>query len=276
MIMNRLRQSVQRLGFVLASLVVVLLLPCLEAAAQSPSQDTPIRITVLFDNYSMREDLPGCWGFSCLVEGFQKTILFDTGSDGRILLDNMAKLKINPKDIDAVVLSHPHDDHVSGCFALLQAKPGLPVYVGPSFPEPLLSGLRDAGGEIRIEPQPVEICPKVRTSGEIGGLSKEQALILETPRGLVVLVGCAHPGIIEMLGGVRRTNDRPFFMVLGGFHLTGQPDVLVDNVIREFRALGVSKVGPSHCTGDLQIEKFRKAYGVEFVPLGVGAVIEVK
>jgi len=274
--MNRLRQILQCLGFIAASLAVILLLPCQEAPAQSPSQDTPIRITVLFDNYSMREDLPGCWGFSCIVEGFQKTILFDTGSDGRTLLDNMAKLKINPKDIDAVVLSHPHDDHVSGCFALLRAKPGLPIYLGPSFPKPLLASLGDAGGDIRMDSQPVEICAKVYTSGELGDLSKEQALLLKTSRGLAVLVGCAHPGIIEMLRGVRKTNDKPFYMVLGGFHLTGQPDVLVDNVIREFRALGVSKVGPSHCTGDLQIEKFRKAYGVEFVPLGVGAVIEVK
>jgi 7,8-dihydropterin-6-yl-methyl-4-(beta-D-ribofuranosyl)aminobenzene 5'-phosphate synthase len=274
--MNRLLQIVQRLRLVVASLAVILLLPCQEAVAQSPSQGTPFRITVLFDNYSEREDLPGCWGFSCLVEGFQVSILFDTGSDGTILLDNMAKLNINAKQIDAVVLSHPHDDHVSGCYALLKAKPGLPVYLGPSFPKPLLASLRDSGGDIRIESQPVEICAKVHTSGEIGNLSKEQALILETPRGLVVPVGCAHPGIVEMLRGVRRTNDKPFYMVLGGFHLTEQPDVLVDSVIREFRALAVSKAGPSHCTGDQQIEKFRKAYGVDFIPLGVGAVIEVK
>lgn len=274
--MNRLHQIVQRLYFIVASLAVIFLLPCLDATAQSPAQDSPARITVLFDNYSMREDLPGCWGFSCLVKGFQKTILFDTGSDGTILLDNMAKLKISSKDIDAVVLSHPHDDHVSGCFAVLQAKPGLPVFVGPSFPKPLLDRLRNAGGDVRMESQPVEICPKVRTSGEIGDLSKEQALVLETPRGLVVLVGCAHPGIVEMLKGVRKTDDKPFYMVLGGFHLTEQPDVLVDNIIREFRALGVGKAGPSHCTGDRQIEKFRKAYGAGFVPLGVGAVVEVK
>jgi 7,8-dihydropterin-6-yl-methyl-4-(beta-D-ribofuranosyl)aminobenzene 5'-phosphate synthase len=274
--MNRLRQILQCLGFIAASLAVILLLPCLEAAAQSPSQDAPVRITVLFDNYSVREDLPGCWGFSCLVEGFQKTILFDTGSDGRILLDNMAKLNINPKEIDAVVLSHPHDDHVSGCFAILQAKPGLPVYLGASFPKSLLADLRDAGGDVRIASHPVEICARVHTSGEIGDLSKEQALTLETPRGLVVLVSCSHPGIVEMLKGVRSTNDKPFHMVLGGYHLTEQPDVLVDSVIREFRALGVSKAGPSHCTGDPQIKKFRKGYGADFIPLGVGAVIEVK
>lgn len=274
--MNRLPQIFRLLCFALTSLAVILFLPYLEATAQSPPKDTPVRITVLFDNYSMREDLTGCWGFSCLVEGFRKTILFDTGSDGRILLDNMTKLKINVKEIDAVVLSHGDDDHVSGCYAILQAKPRLPVYLGPSFPKALVASIRDAGGDVRIESQPVEICANVYTSGEIGDLSKEQALILETPRGLVVLVGCSRPGIVEMLKRIRQTNDKPFYMVLGGFHLTQQPDVLVDNVIREFRALGVSKAGPSHCTGDPQIEKFRKGYGADYIPLGVGAVIEVK
>lgn len=73
------------------------------------------------------------------------------------------------------------------------------MYVGPSFPKPLLASLRDAGRDVRIESHPVEICAKVLTSGEIGDLSKEQALILETSRGLVVVVGCSHPGIVEML-----------------------------------------------------------------------------
>ncbi len=103
----------------------------------------------------------------------------------------------------------------------------------------------------------------------------EQALVLETPPGLVVITGCAHPGIVRMLEVVKAQYDRPIYMVLGGFHLVTAPADEIAAIVQRFRALGVRKVGATHCTGDTAIAAFRRVYGDDYVPMGVGRVITV-
>jgi len=99
------------------------------------NDSSALEFTIVFDNHPYAEGLTTGWGFSCLVRGAEKNILFDTGGDGKILLDNLRKLGFSTKDIDIIMLSHIHKDHTGGLAALLKNKPGLPVWLLDSFPE---------------------------------------------------------------------------------------------------------------------------------------------
>jgi len=95
-----------------------------------------MKITIIYDNEVWKEGLRADWGFSCLVEAYNKKILFDTGANGSILLDNMRKLDINPTEIDDVFISHAHWDHTGGLLDFLGINPAK-VYIPFSCQEPV-------------------------------------------------------------------------------------------------------------------------------------------
>ncbi|MCJ7485923.1 MAG: MBL fold metallo-hydrolase, partial [Candidatus Aminicenantes bacterium] len=95
----------------------------------------------------------------------------------------------------------------------------------------------------------------------------------DTSRGLVVVTGCAHPGIVGIVEKVREITGRPIEAVLGGFHLVQTGDAEIGRIIGRFKELGVARVGASHCTGDRAIALFREAYNDRFIELGAGRVL---
>jgi 7,8-dihydropterin-6-yl-methyl-4-(beta-D-ribofuranosyl)aminobenzene 5'-phosphate synthase len=158
--------------------------------------------------------------------------------------------------------------------------PGLPVYIGEHFnlPAPATSALRRIGARRMTvtSDKPVEVFPGFLVSEEISRNGAfEEALVVDTPAGSVVVIGCAHPGIVEMLRRIAETTKRPIYMVIGGFHLLQTPAEDVKRIIADFKAMGIAWAGPTHCTGDEAIRLFREAYGDHFVTGGVGAVVEV-
>jgi 7,8-dihydropterin-6-yl-methyl-4-(beta-D-ribofuranosyl)aminobenzene 5'-phosphate synthase len=235
----------------------------------------PKTVTVVYDNYPFKKGLQTAWGFSCLVRGWGKTILFDTGGDGRLLLSNMGGLGINPREIDMVVLSHIHGDHVGGLASLLQQHHGLTVFVPPSFPGDFKKGVRGFGARLQEVEDFMELCPGVYSTGEMGAWIKEQALILESPRGLIVITGCAHPGVVKIVEAVRAHFTKDILLVMGGFHLMGEDRKGLQRIIARFRELGVKHVGPCHCSGDGARRLFQEVYGNAFVPVGVGMEIKI-
>ena len=111
-----------------------------------------LAITVVHDNYPFTEGLTTAWGFSAHIAGAKKNILFDTGSDGPLLLENLDKLEIDPASIDALVLSHVHGDHAGGLAGLLQANPRVEVYLPASFPGRIKELVHRAGaGVVEVE-----------------------------------------------------------------------------------------------------------------------------
>ena len=116
-----------------------------------------VSIVVVFDNRPYRKDLKASWGFACVVRGAEKTILFDTGGDGAILMDNMKKLKIDPKTIDAVVLSHAHKDHTGGLSAFLAKNADVEVYLPRSFQKGFKDDVRLFGTRLLEVSDPQEI-----------------------------------------------------------------------------------------------------------------------
>ena len=233
---------------------------------------SPITLTVVYNNIPHDARLKTAWGFACLVETSKDTLLFDTGGDGHILLDNMDILGVDPRQIDAVALSHIHGDHTGGLGAILALNDHLDVYVPISFP---LRFKRDVSQHARmIEVDgPVELLNGIRTTGEMGTSIREQALLVETDEGVIMVTGCAHPGIVSMAERAAEFGD--VYLVMGGFHLSGKSETQIEAIIDQFSHLGVQKVGPSHCTGDLAIRLSEEAYGDDFVESGAGAVIRI-
>jgi 7,8-dihydropterin-6-yl-methyl-4-(beta-D-ribofuranosyl)aminobenzene 5'-phosphate synthase len=227
-----------------------------------------ITLTVVYDNRSADSRLGTAWGFACLIETGTTTILFDTGGDGRMLLDNLAILGIDPQAIDTVVLSHIHSDHTGGLDRLLAVNDRLTVYLPRSFPASFKGRIHNPVVEVS---EPVMITDHIHTNGELGNAIVEQALIIETQQGSIVLTGCAHPGIVEIVQQAQTVGE--IYLVMGGFHLADHSATKVETVIAELKRSGVRQAAPSHCTGDQAIEQFRAAFGPDFIPIGAGAVL---
>ncbi|MBU7032396.1 MAG: MBL fold metallo-hydrolase, partial [Theionarchaea archaeon] len=206
----------------------------------------------------------------------EKTILFDTGGNGGILLGNMEKLGIDCGEIDIIILSHIHGDHVDGLPSVLAKNNDVTVYVLQSFPFPFKENVRNLGADVVEVSRPVKICENVYSSGEISGFVNEQALILRTDKGLIVITGCAHPGIVGMVNRVKNTFEDDILLAMGGFHLVDTNRYGVEKIISDFRTLNVLYAGPCHCTGLTAMDLFRQEYKENYVEIGVGTIIYVK
>ena len=226
-------------------------------------------LTIVFNNVEYGAGLGSSWGFGCFIEYGGRGILFDTGGDGPMLVANMDKLGVDPGAIDVVVLSHFHGDHTDGLRSVLAAADGPVVYMLRSFSEALKAQARE-GGELREVSGGGEICKGVYTTGGVPGNPREQALAIETSKGLVVITGCAHPGVNTLVRRAIEVTGGDVYLVLGGFHLGSAGEAKVSTILDDLQAMGVQKVAPSHCTGERATRMFAERYGDDFIASGVG------
>jgi 7,8-dihydropterin-6-yl-methyl-4-(beta-D-ribofuranosyl)aminobenzene 5'-phosphate synthase len=219
-----------------------------------------MKITVLYDN-NAKTGLKSGWGFSCLIEDGKK-ILFDCGDNGENLILNMKKLDIDPKDIELVVLSHEHWDHIGGLLKFVEKNHKVTVYVLKSFSKSIKDNVSKKASIIEVDGKE-RISENVYTTGQLGdfGELKEQSMELKTPRGYLIITGCAHPGlktIVEKSGEFGK-----IFGIMGGFH-----------EFSEFKILkGMEFVAPCHCTQNAQ--KIKRLYPDSYKEIKAGSVIEL-
>jgi len=211
-----------------------------------------MKITIVYDNETALEGLTPGWGFSCVVQAYGVTILFDTGADGRVLLDNMKQLGIEPLVVDEIFISHDHGDHTGGLAEFLAMRP-VTCYVPSSCREP-----QGAARVVQVG-DPLEIHGGIYSTGELGGF--EQSLVVDTGAGVAVVAGCSHPGVGSILEAAS-TRGTPRALV-GGLH-----------GFRDFSLLrGLDLICPTHCTqARSEIEGL---YPGQHVEGGVGTVIEL-
>ena len=235
-----------------------------------------LQMTIIYDNYFFNRKLRPDWGFSCLIKGLEKSILFDTGTNGHILLSNMEKLGIRPEGIDMVFLSHFHKDHTGGLTELLLQNSNIEVWLPEFFPSSFKEIIKKKGGTVVEVERFQKISGGAYTTGVITGWIKEQSLILDTDKGLIVITGCAHPRITKVITTVKELLKKDIYMVFGGFHLAGFNKREIQERIDQFRASAVKKVGPCHCSGDEARKLFAEEYKKDFMEIGAGKEIRIQ
>lgn len=247
--------------------------PRKEEPAPIPTEGQ-VSIIDVYDNYQVNPNLTTSWGFGCVIRTPTKDILFDTGGNSSILLSNMEKMKIYPQEIDIVVISHIHGDHVGGLDGFLERNGNVKVYIPASFPNSWREKIKSHGAEYQDVKGSVQISSNIWTTGEMGTWIKEQSLVLNTEEGLVVITGCAHPGIVNIAKQAKQIlPDKNIYLVMGGFHLSGASDSELTSIIRGFRDLGVQRVASSHCSGDRCRELFEEEYKGDYIESGAGKTI---
>jgi 7,8-dihydropterin-6-yl-methyl-4-(beta-D-ribofuranosyl)aminobenzene 5'-phosphate synthase len=215
-----------------------------------------MKLTIVYDNEIFEKDigLKSDWGFSCVIETEDVTILFDTGDKGDILLGNMKILDIDPGNISKIVISHEHWDHSGGLHALAPLTGDIELYrlakESPSENMHLIS----------VE-EPRKITDEVYTIGGLKGIVDEQSLVLKHKNNWYVLVGCSHPGVEKILNAAKHYGT--VIGLVGGFHG-------FDNfsIVKK-----LDFICPCHCTQYKR--ELKELYPMTYVEGGVGKVIEI-
>lgn len=235
------------------------------------TEKTEITLVSVYDNYRVNPKLKTAWGFGSVIKTPTENILFDTGGDSEILLSNMQKMNIEPDSIDKVVISHIHGDHLGGLEGFLKRNSDVTVFIPESFPNSVKDMITNKGAEFTEVSGPVKVTDFVWSTGEIYGPPEEQSLMINSKKGLIVMTGCAHPGIVKIVKEAKELAEKEkVYLVLGGFH---HPPT---STVQEFREIEVAKVAPSHCTGDEVRNAFAEEYQEDFIEYGVGKIIEIK
>jgi len=216
-----------------------------------------MKLRIVYDNEA-KGGLESDWGFSCLIEAGNRKLLFDTGASGAILSRNMQRLGIKKEELEIIVLSHEHWDHIGGLDAVLHQNAA--VYIPSSFTTTTKKKIKEQAAEVFEVSGPADIIPGVHTTGELGSGIKEQSLVLDTTEGVVVLTGCAHPGLDTILEAAKQFGD--VYGVIGGFHGFDKLELLE----------GVKKLIPCHCT--VHKTEIRDMYPEKAVWCGAGEVFE--
>src|SRR5215470_11412840 len=273
--------------------------------AAPQSGDTRAQITILYDAFGKPSVLKKDWGYAALVEYGGKRILFDTGNNPGILRSNTKAMEIDLATLDFVVMSHRHGDHMGGMAHLLNVNPkvkiyapkeGFGVYGGdlPSTfyrkdaslppeqryydgapPEVMRFGAAWPGANFQLVDKNVEISSGIHlialVSDKPGTLElRELSLAIDTPDGMMIIVGCSHPGIDKIVEAAAKINPRIRF-VAGGFHLVVSKDEEIERiVIALHETYKVAYVAPGHCTGEPMFTALKKAFGDRYLYAGLG------
>jgi 7,8-dihydropterin-6-yl-methyl-4-(beta-D-ribofuranosyl)aminobenzene 5'-phosphate synthase len=249
--------------------------PIVERGAPATSRDpasASVKLTILYDNSTTSAALKFRHGFSALVDYRGHRLLFDAGADGAALVDNMRELDIDPMTIEAVVLSHEHDDHTEGLDALLALGSKPTIYVPAQFSGFFKQQLAKRTKVVEST-DAIQVMEGVHVTRPIGDDVIEQALVLDAEQGSVVVTGCAHPGIVTLVREAKTIAPRPVALLVGGFHLIGTPASELSSIVSALHSLDVTSVMPAHCSGKAAVAAFRDKYGERCESAGVGRVV---
>lgn len=229
--------------------------------------------TIVYNNVPSKNHLKTDWGYAVWVEIGKEVILFDTGTKANLLQDNFGKLNLDPAKITTIAISHEHYDHIGGLGSVLkQVKKGCTVYLPNDFKPALKNEFEKL--KFRVNDQYRQIAKGVWLTEIFVDTDRgirEQALVLEKGEKIIMITGCAHPGIVKICEAVKnRFSNKTLELVTGGFHLMRTNEEDVAQISNKIKQLGFEQVAPSHCTGDNSIAVFEKDWGENFVHLNLG------
>ena len=275
------------------------------------AQETPARVTILYDAFGKPSTLKRGWGYSALVEYGGKRILFDTGGNLEDFTSNANALSVDLARLDFVVLTHRHGDHTSGLHQVLKVNPSVRIYTPAEaayfdtptppgltnlikrrvetapedmhyydgkYPERIASGSPWPDAKFTQIRTPTEVAPGFwlfTTQSDTPGTREmnEISMAIKTPQGIALMVGCSHPGIEKILDAASKIDSR-IFTVFGGFHLVDIADAEVSSMVTRFRdKWKLERAAAGHCTGEFAFSEFNRIFGPKLDHAGVGAVI---
>ena len=267
-------------------------------------------ITILYDAFGKTADMRKDWGYAALIEYGGKRILFDTGDDPEILAHNASVKGVDLSRLDFVVISHRHGDHVSGMEHLLRVNPNVRIYApkenfgvfGFSLPgtfyrtdeslppeqryydgtppETMKFGSAWPKAHFELIEKTAEVAPGIHLVSLVSERPttlelRELSLAIDTPEGVVLVVGCSHPGIERIVEAVASMRKR-IHLIAGGFHLVVAQDPEIDAVVSRLRDMWkVGFVAPGHCTGEPSFAALRRAFGDHCLYAGLGTTLEL-
>ena len=279
------------------------LTPAASFASQPGNQ-----ITILYDAFGTDPAMTKDWGFSALVEVAGKRILFDTGDNAEIFAANVKAKGVDLSKLDFVILSHRHSDHTAGLSYVLSVNPTVKIYApkegfgifGSSLPssfyrkddslpadmryydgkppEVMKFGAAWANAHFELIDQTTEIAPGISLIALISDLPgtrelKELSLAVNGPDGLILVVGCSHPGIERIVEAAAAINPK-IRLVAGGFHMVVAPDEAITKVVAALKdRFKVESIAPGHCTGEPTFAALKKAFGDKYLYAGLGTSI---
>lgn len=268
------------------------------------------RATILYDAFGNQADLKKDWGFSVLVEYSGKKILFDTGNDARIFAENTKAMRVDLRDLDFVVISHRHGDHTSGLNHLLKVNPKVKIYVpaelfgvfGSTLPKGFYRSMDTLPNSMRYfngaEPQafpsgspwaeanfvsvdsPMEVAPGISLIPTVSNVKgtlelRELTLAINSPAGLVLVVGCSHPGVEEILSAPSVVNSH-VHMLVGGLHLVKTSDAEIERLASALHdKWKIDRIAPGHCTGEPAFAKLKQVFGDSYLYAGLGSRVDI-
>ncbi len=231
-------------------------------------------LLILVDNNPDGAGLRTAWGLAVLVDIDGFLVLFDTGPDPDVLLHNARVLGVDLSSVKAVVLSHAHTDHVGGLPAIAFSAPNVPVYIPAGSPE-LEDYVRSLGMKPVVVRGAARVTRGVWVLGPLRGPPPEQFLVINVEGQLIVVTGCAHPGIERIVEYAYEATGIPVRVVLGGFHLGGAPLERLKRIAATFIEHGVACVMPVHCSGDRARSYFSATLGSSYCDGHVGSRLVV-
>jgi 7,8-dihydropterin-6-yl-methyl-4-(beta-D-ribofuranosyl)aminobenzene 5'-phosphate synthase len=267
------------------------------------------RITVLYDAFGKPSAMQKDWGYAALVECRGKRILFDTGNDPNIFAQNTRAKGVDLTKLDFVVMSHRHGDHMGGLIYLLKVNPAVKIYApkeafgvygadlpssfyrkDPSLPleqryydgvppDVMRLGSAWPSANFYLVGKDTEIAPDIHLialiSDKLGTLEmRELSLAIDTPQGMVIVVGCSHPGVDKIVAVAAAINPR-VLLIAGGFHLVETGDRDIQKIVADLRdTFSVQYVAPGHCTGEPAFTALTKAFGDRYLYAGLGTTLE--
>lgn len=266
-----------------------------------------VHISVIVGNISLRDDLIAEHGLSLWIEYKDRRLLFDTGQS-KAVISNAKKLGIDLSGTDAIVISHGHYDHAGGLFDALDIAANAKIFLHSLATEPKFSrkksnvkyiGMSESAKKaiksrnVILTEKPVNLFPGMVITGQVprtndfedvGGaffldencmkpdnLLDDQTLFLESSKGLVVVFGCAHSGVVNILDYISKlTGCKNIYAVIGGMHLLNSSHNRIENTIKAFRKYEIQKIMPMHCTGQKAMEELKNVFGDKCLLLGAG------
>jgi 7,8-dihydropterin-6-yl-methyl-4-(beta-D-ribofuranosyl)aminobenzene 5'-phosphate synthase len=292
-------------------LLVIFCAATLSAAPMPPAATTQVQITVLYDAFGKSSDMYKDWGYAALVEYGGKRILFDTGNNPDILAHNAQVKGIDLSKLDFVVMSHRHGDHMGGLSYVLKVNPAVKIYapkqglgdvygsdVPSTFyrkdaslspeqryydgapPDIIRFGSAWPGANFQLVDKDTDIAPDIHlitlVSDKPGTLElRELSLAINTPEGIVLVVGCSHPGIDKIVAAASTINPH-VHLIAGGLHLVTASDSDIARIVTVLHdQFKVDYIAPGHCTGEPAFTVLRKAFSDRYLYAGLGTTLSV-